>query len=264
MTKTSPAKLEAREVSVRYGDMLAVKQVSIAFHSGEVTALIGPSGSGKSSFLRCLNRLNDTISGCSVSGHIVLDGEDIYGPALDVEYLRARVGMVFEKPAPFARSIYDNVAYGLRLHGLAETPDALDERVALALQQASLWEQVKDRLDRPGASLSLGEQQRLCIARAAAIEPDVILMDEPCGLLDPIETAKIESLIEDLKDRCAVAIVTHSMQQAARISQKTAHFQGGVLIEQGETTQIFTSPRDPRTRDYITGRFGYPDPHIQA
>jgi len=250
----SSPKICAKGVNVFYGNVHAVDNVSIDFAGNQVTAMIGPSGCGKSSFLRCMNRMNDTINDCRVSGSIALDGTDIYGSDIDVVQLRARIGMVFQRPNPFPKSIYDNVAYGPRIHGLARSRMDLDEIVAVSLEKAGLWDEVKDRLDHLGTTLSGGQQQRLCIARAIAIEPEVILMDEPCSALDPIATARVEALIEELKDGYAIVLVTHSMQQAARISQKTAFFHLGQLIEYDDTTQIFTSPRDGRTRDYITGR----------
>lgn len=249
-------KMSARGVSVFYNDGQALNGINLDLHADEVTALIGPSGCGKSTFLRCLNRMNDTIPDCRVEGRITLDGQDIYNSEIDVVQLRARVGMVFQKPNPFPKSIYDNVAYGPRIHGLAEDRDNLDDIVELSLERAGLWDEVKDRLESPGTALSGGQQQRLCIARAIAVNPEVILMDEPCSSLDPIATAKVEALIDELSGRYAIIIVTHSMQQAARISQKTAFFHMGEIIEYGDTTQIFTAPQDERTRDYITGRFG--------
>jgi phosphate transport system ATP-binding protein len=218
--------------------------------------MIGPSGCGKSTFLRCLNRMNDTIDICRVTGEIKLDDQDIYDKRLDVVPLRAQVGMVFQKPNPFPKSIYDNIAYGPRIHGLASNRTELDEIVENSLIKAGLWEEVKDRLDQPGTGLSGGQQQRLCIARTIAVEPEVILMDEPCSALDPIATAKVEELIDELRANYTIAIVTHSMQQAARVSQRTAYFHLGNLVEVGETTQIFTNPRHKLTEDYITGRFG--------
>jgi phosphate transport system ATP-binding protein len=218
--------------------------------------LIGPSGCGKSTFLRCINRMNDVIDGCRVEGSITLDGEDVYARPLDVVQLRARVGMVFQKPNPFPKSIYDNVAYGPRIHGITQLKADLDQLVEASLTRAGLWQEVKDRLDKPGTGLSGGQQQRLCIARAIAVHPEVILMDEPCSALDPIATAKIEELIDELRENFTIVIVTHSMQQAARVSQKTAFFHLGHLVEQGDTEQIFTTPRDERTQGYITGRFG--------
>lgn len=256
MTDVRTAKMTAKDVHVFYGDNHAVKGISLDLHQDEVTALIGPSGCGKSTFLRCLNRMNDTVASCRVEGSITLDGQDVYDPKIDVVQLRARVGMVFQKPNPFPKSIYDNVAYGPRIHGLAQHRTDLDEIVTFALEKAGLWNEVKDRLDSAGTALSGGQQQRLCIARAIAVNPEVILMDEPCSALDPIATAKVEALIDELKGRYAIAIVTHSMQQAARVSQKTAFFHMGDLVEHGDTTEIFTAPKKERTRDYITGRFG--------
>ncbi len=249
-------KMTARDVSVFYGAKQAVKNVSIDISREDVTAFIGPSGCGKSTFLRCLNRMNDTIEGARVEGRIELDGEDIYDPKMDVVQLRARVGMVFQKPNPFPKSIYENVAYGPRIHGLARSKADLDEIVATSLRRAGLWEEVKDRLNDSGTALSGGQQQRLCIARAIAVDPEVILMDEPASALDPIATAKIEELIDDLRGRYAIVIVTHNMQQAARVSQKTAFFHLGNLVEYGDTSDIFTNPRETRTKDYITGRYG--------
>jgi phosphate transport system ATP-binding protein len=249
-------KVKAEDVNVYYGDKHALKSVSIDIPERSVTAFIGPSGCGKSTFLRCLNRMNDTIEGCRVSGSITLDGSDIYDPSLDVVELRARVGMVFQKPNPFPKSIFENVAYGPRIHGLAHSKADIEEIVVTSLKKASLYEEVKDRLAEPGTGLSGGQQQRLCIARAIAVSPEVILMDEPCSALDPIATAKIEELIDELRANYAIIIVTHSMQQAARVSQKTAFFHLGVMVEVGDTDQIFTNPKDKRTQDYITGRFG--------
>jgi phosphate transport system ATP-binding protein len=249
-------KMVASEVNVWYGETHAVRDVSLDILQDEVTALIGPSGCGKSTFLRCLNRMNDTIPGCRVSGRITLDDEDLYAGDLDVVQLRARVGMVFQKPNPFPKSVHDNVAYGPRIHGLAQKGAELEAIVQTSLERAGLWEEVKDRLDEPGTSLSGGQQQRLCIARAIAVDPEVILMDEPCSALDPIATARIEELIVELRGRYAIAIVTHNMQQAARVSQRTAFFHLGELIEYGATDQIFTNPKQVRTSDYITGRYG--------
>jgi phosphate transport system ATP-binding protein len=249
-------KVDAKDVNVFYGDKQALKSVSLPILEKSVTAFIGPSGCGKSTFLRCLNRMNDTIEGCRVVGDIRLDGEDIYDPRLDVVELRARVGMVFQKPNPFPKSIFENVAYGPRIHGLARSKPDLAAIVEASLRRAGLWEEVKDRLHEAGTGLSGGQQQRLCIARAIAVSPEVILMDEPCSALDPIATARIEELIDELKNNYTIIIVTHSMQQAARVSQKTAFFHLGVLVETGSTEQIFTNPRDKRTQDYITGRFG--------
>ena len=245
-----------REVNVYYGDKHAIKNVTIDVGKNEVLAMIGPSGCGKSTFLRCLNRMNDTVPGCRVTGEIRLDGEDIYAPSVDVVPLRARVGMVFQKPNPFPKSIFDNVAYGPKIHGLTRNKAELEEIVETSLNKAGLWEEVKDRLQEPGTGLSGGQQQRLCIARAIAVSPEVILMDEPCSALDPIATAIIEELIDELRENFSVVIVTHSMQQAARVSQRTAFFHLGNLVEFGETGQIFTNPSDPRTESYITGRIG--------
>ena len=245
-----------RDVDVYYGSKHAIKNVSIDIGKRQVLAMIGPSGCGKSTFLRCLNRMNDTIAGARVTGSILLDGRDIHDRDQDVAQLRARVGMVFQKPNPFPKSIYDNVAYGPRLHGLARGRAALDEIVCTRLQRASLWDEVKDRLHRLGTGLSGGQQQRLCIARTIAIQPGVILMDEPCSALDPIATARIEDLIDELRESFAIVIVTHSMQQAARVSQRTAYFHLGSLIEVGDTDRLFTNPRHKLTEDYITGRFG--------
>lgn len=250
------AKMRARDVSVYYGDKKAIDDVSIDIPSQYVTAFIGPSGCGKSTFLRTLNRMNDTIPSARVEGEIVLDGEDIYGSGMDVVQLRARVGMVFQKPNPFPKSIYDNIAYGPRIHGLVEKKDETDAIVERSLQRAGLWEEVKDRLLDSGTALSGGQQQRLCIARAIAVDPEVILMDEPCSALDPIATAKIEELIDELSGRYAIVIVTHSMQQAARVSQRTAFFHLGKMVEYGRTSDIFTNPIEKRTQDYITGRYG--------
>ncbi|MBZ0228554.1 MAG: phosphate ABC transporter ATP-binding protein PstB [Bauldia sp.] len=250
------AKVVARGVDVHYGEKHALHSVSIDIPERSVTAFIGPSGCGKSTFLRCINRMNDTIEGCVVTGRITLDDQDIYDPSLDVVELRARVGMVFQKPNPFPKSIFENVAYGPRIHGLARSKAELEEIVVTSLKKASLYEEVKDRLTEPGTGLSGGQQQRLCIARAIAVSPEVILMDEPCSALDPIATARIEELIDELKANYTIIIVTHSMQQAARVSQQTAFFHLGVLVETGATQQIFTNPADKRTQDYITGRFG--------
>jgi phosphate transport system ATP-binding protein len=245
-----------RDVDVYYGEKQAIKKLSIDIGKNQVLAMIGPSGCGKSTFLRCLNRMNDTIVGARVEGSIMLDGKDIHDKKQDVVQLRARVGMVFQKPNPFPKSIYENVAYGPRIHGLAGDRVELDEIVHGSLQRAGLWEEVKDRLQQPGTSLSGGQQQRLCIARTIAVNPEVILMDEPCSALDPIATARIEDLMEELRQSYAIVIVTHSMQQAARVSQRTAYFHLGDLIEVGETDRIFTNPRHKLTEDYITGRFG--------
>jgi len=245
-----------RDVNVHYGDKHAIKQVNIDVGRREVLAMIGPSGCGKSTFLRCLNRMNDTIESARVTGLIALEGQDIHDRKQDVVQLRARVGMVFQKPNPFPKSIYENVAYGPRIHGLAADRGELDDIVNTSLRRAGLWEEVKDRLNHPGTSLSGGQQQRLCIARTIAVNPDVILMDEPCSALDPIATARIEDLIDELRESYAICIVTHSMQQAARVSQRTAYFHLGDLIEVGETKKIFTNPQAKLTEDYITGRFG--------
>ncbi len=249
-------KIAARDVSIYYGEKCAIDQVSINIPTEYVTAFIGPSGCGKSTFLRSLNRMNDTIPSARFEGEITLDGEDIYKSGMDVVQLRARVGMVFQKPNPFPKSIFENVAYGPRIHGLAASKTELEERVEKALKRAGLWDEVKDRLTESGTALSGGQQQRLCIARAIAVEPEVILMDEPCSALDPIATARIEELIDELKGRYAIVIVTHSMQQAARVSQRTAFFHLGKIVEYGKTTDIFTNPREERTKDYITGRYG--------
>ncbi|WP_244628144.1 phosphate ABC transporter ATP-binding protein PstB [Stappia taiwanensis] len=251
-----PVKMRGSNVNVFYGEKQALFDVGLDVRDRHVTALIGPSGCGKSTFLRCLNRMNDTIDVCRVTGTIMLDRTDIYDPSVDVVELRARVGMVFQKPNPFPKSIYENVAYGPRIHGLTRNKSELDDVVATSLQKAGLYEEVKDRLDEPGTGLSGGQQQRLCIARAIAVSPEVILMDEPCSALDPIATAKVEELIDELRENYTIVIVTHSMQQAARVSQRTAFFHLGNLVEEGETKEIFTNPRDKRTQDYITGRFG--------
>jgi phosphate transport system ATP-binding protein len=254
--QASRPKMTARGVSVFYGQKQAIKNVSIDVDMDNVTAFIGPSGCGKSTFLRTLNRMNDTIGSARVDGEIRLDGEDIYAPEMDVVQLRARVGMVFQKPNPFPKSIYENVAYGPRIHGLASGKAELDAIVEKSLRRAGLWEEVKDRLSDSGTALSGGQQQRLCIARAIAVDPEVILMDEPASALDPIATAKIEELIHELRGRYAIVIVTHNMQQAARVSQRTAFFHLGELIEYGVTSELFTNPRQERTKDYITGRYG--------
>jgi phosphate transport system ATP-binding protein len=245
-----------RDVSVFYGGKQALKDVSLDVGRRQVLAMIGPSGCGKSTFLRCLNRMNDTIPGARVTGRINLDGRDILAESVDVAQLRARIGMVFQKPNPFPKSIYDNVAYGPRIHGLARSRAHLDDIVCTSLTRAGLWDEVKDRLSGPGTGLSGGQQQRLCIARTIAVQPEVILMDEPCSALDPIATARIEDLIDELRESYAIVIVTHSMQQAARVSQRTAYFHLGELIEVGETDRVFTNPRHRLTEDYITGRFG--------
>ncbi|MCG6966180.1 MAG: phosphate ABC transporter ATP-binding protein PstB [Chromatiaceae bacterium] len=248
--------MSCTDVNVFYGDKHAIKHVDLDIAQNQVIAMIGPSGCGKSTFLRCLNRMNDTIDICNVTGEIRLDEVDIYDRKLDVVPLRAQVGMVFQKPNPFPKSIYENIAYGPRIHGLAASRAELDEVVERSLAKAGLWEEVKDRLDQPGTGLSGGQQQRLCIARTIAVDPEVILMDEPCSALDPIATAKVEELIDELRENYTIAIVTHSMQQAARVSQRTAYFHLGHLVEVGDTTQIFTNPRHKLTEDYITGRFG--------
>ncbi|MEZ0244858.1 MAG: phosphate ABC transporter ATP-binding protein PstB [Sphingomonas sp.] len=249
-------KMSAKGVNVFYGANQAIRDVSIDIDMDKVTAFIGPSGCGKSTFLRTLNRMNDTIPTARVEGDIRLDGEDIYAPAMDVVQLRARVGMVFQKPNPFPKSIFENVAYGPRIHGLASSKPDMEAIVERSLRRAGLWDEVKDRLQDSGTALSGGQQQRLCIARAIAVDPEVILMDEPCSALDPIATAKIEELIHDLHGRYAIVIVTHNMQQAARVSHRTAFFHLGSLVEYGVTDEIFTNPRIERTKDYITGRYG--------
>ncbi|NDW44062.1 phosphate ABC transporter ATP-binding protein PstB [Ruegeria sp. PrR005] len=256
VVETKNIKMECRDCQVYYGETHAIKDVNVDIEEKTVTAFIGPSGCGKSTFLRCLNRMNDTIATARVEGSFRLDGEDIYDRRVDPVQLRAKVGMVFQKPNPFPKSIYDNVAYGPRIHGLARNKAELDEIVEKALRRGALWNEVKDRLDAPGTGLSGGQQQRLCIARAIATEPEVLLMDEPCSALDPIATAQVEELIDELRQNYSVVIVTHSMQQAARVSQKTAFFHLGNLVEFGETGQIFTNPVDPRTESYITGRIG--------
>ncbi|WP_411034566.1 phosphate ABC transporter ATP-binding protein PstB [Shinella sp. BYT-45] len=249
-------KMIGKDVSVYYGEKRALYDVNLNVRENTVTALIGPSGCGKSTFLRTLNRMNDTIDGCRVTGRITLDSDDIYDPAIDVVELRARVGMVFQKPNPFPKSIYENVAYGPRIHGLAKTKADMDAVVEQSLQKAGLWNEVKDRLQESGTGLSGGQQQRLCIARAVAVSPEVILMDEPCSALDPIATAKVEELIHELRANFTIVIVTHSMQQAARVSQRTAMFHLGNLVEENDTDKMFTNPDDQRTQDYIMGRFG--------
>ena len=252
----APFKMTGKDVSVYYGAKRALYDVNLDVRKNNVTALIGPSGCGKSTFLRCLNRMNDTIDSCRVEGRIALDGSDIYDPSIDVVELRARVGMVFQKPNPFPKSIYENVAYGPRIHGLARTKAELDQVVETSLQKAGLWNEVKDRLNEAGTGLSGGQQQRLCIARAVAVSPEVILMDEPCSALDPIATARVEELIHELRTNFTIVIVTHSMQQAARVSQRTAMFHLGHLVEENDTDKMFTNPDDQRTQDYIMGRFG--------
>ncbi|MDQ3560424.1 MAG: phosphate ABC transporter ATP-binding protein PstB [Pseudomonadota bacterium] len=249
-------KVKTREVAVFYGAKQALFDVDLDIRERMVTALIGPSGCGKSTYLRCLNRMNDTIDIARVTGRIELDGEDIYESGIDVVELRARVGMVFQKPNPFPKSIFENVAYGPRIHGLAATKAEIQDIVEKSLKRAGLFEEVKDRLNEPGTSLSGGQQQRLCIARAIAVGPEVILMDEPCSALDPIATARVEELIDELRQNYTIVIVTHSMQQAARVSQRTAMFHLGNLVEEGPTDRMFTNPRERKTQDYITGRFG--------
>jgi len=254
--RTAAAKVSATDVRVFYGEKQALFDVSLDMPDRAVTALIGPSGCGKSTFLRCINRMNDTIPGARVEGQIVLDGDDVNDRSVDPVLLRARVGMVFQKPNPFPKSIFENVAYGPRIHGLASTKAEMEEIVESSLRRAGLWDEVADRLHQPGTGLSGGQQQRLVIARAIAVSPEVILMDEPCSALDPIATAKIEELIDELRSQYCIVIVTHSMAQAARVSQRTAFFHMGKLVEAGPTDELFTNPRDSRTQDYITGRFG--------
>lgn len=251
-----PVKIHAENVQVFYGDNEALRGINLDIHHNEVVALIGPSGCGKSTFLRCINRMNDTIAGARVTGLITVDDRDIHDPRLDVVLLRAQVGMVFQKPNPFPKSIFENIAYAPRLHGLARSKTDLEDIVESSLRRAGIWDEVKDRLSAPGTSLSGGQQQRLCIARAIAVSPDIILMDEPCSALDPIATARIEELIHDLKSNYTIVIVTHNMQQAARVADRTAFFHMGNLIEVGPTDQIFINPKEQRTEDYVTGRFG--------
>lgn len=255
-TAVKNSKMAARDVKVFYGESQALHGINMDIVENEVVAFIGPSGCGKSTFLRCLNRMNDTIDSARVEGSVTLDGQDIYHPSLDVVQLRAQVGMVFQKPNPFPKSIYENIAYGPRLHGLVDNKADLEEIVENSLRRAGLWNEVKDRLSAPGTGLSGGQQQRLCIARAIAVNPEVILMDEPCSALDPIATSIIEDLIDELKGSYTIAMVTHNMQQAARVSDKTAFFHMGNLVGLNDTREIFTNPRDSRTEDYITGRFG--------
>ena len=256
ISASAPVKVMARGVNVYYGEKHALKEVSVAIPERAIMAFIGPSGCGKSTLLRCINRMNDTISACRITGSIIVDGADIYDAQVDPVELRSRVGMVFQKPNPFPKSIFENVAYGPRIHALAASKADLDTIVESSLRKASLWEEVKDRLHESGTGLSGGQQQRLCIARTIAINPSIILMDEPCSALDPIATARIEELMEDLRRNYTIVIVTHSMQQAARVSQRTAFFHLGILVEEGETAAIFTNPREQKTQDYITGRFG--------
>lgn len=251
-----PPKMVARSVNVHYGATHALKDISLDIQGYEVTALIGPSGCGKSTVLRCFNRMNEMFENTQTSGQVTIDGMDIYARDIDVVALRARVGMVFQRPNPFPKSIFDNIAYGPRIHGLAETKEDLEQIVEASLQRAGLWDEVKDRLKQSGTALSDGQQQRLCIARAIAVQPEVILMDEPCSALDPIATGKIEELIEELRTGFTIVIVTHSMQQAARVSQRTAFFSRGELVEYGPTVEMFTKPRHERTKDYIMGRYG--------
>jgi len=255
-TGVNGTKIVSEKVCVFYGEKQALFDIDLDIRKNQVTSLIGPSGCGKSTYLRCLNRMNDTIPICRVTGSILLDGTDIHSKEVDVVHLRARVGMVFQKPNPFPKSIYDNIAYGPRIHGIATGKSELDEIVHTSLEKAGLLNEVKDRLQEPGTGLSGGQQQRLCIARAIAVQPEVILMDEPCSALDPIATAKIEELIDELRENYTIVIVTHSMQQAARVSQRTGFFHLGELVECGDTEQIFTNPKDERTQGYITGRFG--------
>ena len=255
-TAANTHKMTARSLDLHYGEKQALYNVDLDIPEKQVTALIGPSGCGKSTFLRCLNRMNDTIDIVRIKGDVTLDSRDIYHPSIDVVQLRARIGMVFQKPNPFPKSIYDNVAYGPRVHGLVNSRDELDDIVHTSLERAGLLTEVKDRLGDPATGLSGGQQQRLCIARAVAVSPEVILMDEPCSALDPIATAKVEELIDELRENYTIVIVTHSMQQAARVSQRTAFFHLGKIVEVGETEQIFTNPKEDRTKGYITGRFG--------
>lgn len=253
---TSNVKMSAKDVKVFYGDTQAINGIDIDIYENEVLAFIGPSGCGKSTFLRCLNRMNDTIDICRVEGKITLDQKDIYAPDRDVVLLRAQVGIVFQKPNPFPKSIYENIAYGPRLHGLAKRKAELDDIVESSLRRAGLWDEVKDRLDQPGTGLSGGQQQRLCIARTVAVSPDIILMDEPCSALDPIATGKVEQLIDELSESYTIVMVTHNMQQAARVADRTAFFHMGDLVEVDSTDTIFTNPQNQRTHDYITGRYG--------
>lgn len=256
MTETVESIVNCKNVSVYYGQKKAINNISIDIERRSITAFIGPSGCGKSTFLRTINRMNDTIDSCRIEGTVIVDGKDIYDPSIDVVPLRAKVGMVFQKPNPFPKSIFDNVAYGPTIHGIVENKSDLEEIVHSSLRRAGLLKEVQDRLHEPGTSLSGGQQQRLCIARAIAVNPDIILMDEPCSALDPIATATIEELIDELKTKYTIVIVTHSMQQAARVSQRTGFFHMGELIETGETQKIFTNPENEKTQGYITGRFG--------
>jgi phosphate transport system ATP-binding protein len=249
-------KIDVKHLNLFYGNKQALFNVSLSLPIYQTTALIGPSGCGKSSFLRCLNRMNDIVPMAHIEGQVLLEGQDIYAPSVDVVELRTRVGMVFQKPNPFPRSIYENVAYGPRIHGLFKTKATLDDIVEKSLARAGLWAEVRDRLSQPATRLSGGQQQRLCIARAIAVNPEVILMDEPCSALDPIATAKVEELIDELREKFTIVIVTHNLQQAARVSQQTAFFHSGHLVETGETGSLFTMPEDERTQGYITGRYG--------
>ena len=254
--KTNEVKITTKDVHVYYGETEAIKGIDLDIYQNEVIAFIGPSGCGKSSFLRCINRMNDSIEGIKIEGKVCLEGQDIYANTVDVVELRSRVGMVFQKPNPFPKSIYDNVAYGPRIHKIFNGKKELDQIVEKSLIRAGLWEEVKDRLEYPGTGLSGGQQQRLCIARAIAVNPEVILMDEPCSALDPIATAKVEELIDELRGKFTIVIVTHNLQQAARVSQQTAFFHMGEIVEAEETGRLFTNPRDEKTQGYITGRFG--------
>ena len=256
MTETVESIVNCKNVSVYYGQKKAINNINIDIDRRSITAFIGPSGCGKSTFLRTINRMNDTIDSCRIEGSVIVDGKDIYGPSIDVVPLRAKVGMVFQKPNPFPKSIYENVAYGPRIHGLASNKSELDDIVEKALKGAGLWNEARDRLDESGTSLSGGQQQRLCIARTIAVEPQIILMDEPCSALDPIATSNIEDLMSDLAKEYTIIIVTHSMQQAARVSQKTAYFHLGNLIEHGDTKEIFVRPKDSQTEAYISGKIG--------
>ena len=256
MTETVESIVNCKNVSVYYGQKKAINNISIDIERRSITAFIGPSGCGKSTFLRTINRMNDTIDSCRIEGSVIVDGKDIYDPSIDVVPLRAKVGMVFQKPNPFPKSIYENVAYGPRIHGLASNKSELDDIVEKALKGAGLWNEARDRLDESGTSLSGGQQQRLCIARTIAVEPQIILMDEPCSALDPIATSNIEDLMSDLAKEYTIIIVTHSMQQAARVSQKTAYFHLGNLIEYGDTKEIFVRPKDSQTEAYISGKIG--------